>query len=135
MPLQSIDLIADYHAHIYFDNAEQRHVAQALRDEIAQRFDVFVSRLVDKPIGPHPVPMFEIAFDPSMFATIVPWLVSFQQIDGVEYIDSETAEGPLPFKRDRTYTRAAISFDHIAPDTSTLPSLPSINTDGALMEP
>jgi aromatic ring-cleaving dioxygenase len=75
MPLQSIDLIADYHAHIYFDNAEQRHVAQALRDEIAQRFDVFVSRLVDKPIGPHPVPMFEIAFDSSMFATIVPWLM------------------------------------------------------------
>jgi hypothetical protein len=65
----------------------------------------------------------------------VPWVVTFQQIDGVEYIDSETAEGPLPFKRDRTYTRAAISFDHIAPDTSTLPSLPSINTDGALMEP
>jgi aromatic ring-cleaving dioxygenase len=75
MAVQSIDLIADYHAHIYFDGAEQRHVAQALRDEIAQRFDVFVSRLVDRRIGPHPVPMFEIAFDPSMFSTIVPWLM------------------------------------------------------------
>lgn len=67
--------------------------------------------------------------------TNVPWLVTFQEIGGAEYIDSETAEGPLPFKRDRTYTRAAISFDRIAPDTSTLPSLPTMSTDGALMEP
>ncbi len=75
MPLQSIDSIADYHAHIYFDGEGQRRVAQALRDEIDHRFDIFVSRLVDRPIGPHPVPMFEVAFDPSMFATIVPWLM------------------------------------------------------------
>src|ERR1700761_3173319 len=75
MPVRPIHLIADYHAHIYFDNAETRRIAEALRQEIAQRFDVFVSRLVDRPIGPHPSPMFEIAFDPSMFATIVPWLM------------------------------------------------------------
>jgi hypothetical protein len=67
--------------------------------------------------------------------TNIPWLVTFQQVDGVEYIDSEIAEGPLPYKRDRTYTRAAISFDRIEPDTSTLPSLPTMSTDGALMEP
>jgi DOPA 4,5-dioxygenase len=75
MPLQSIDLIADYHAHVYFDSAEERHAAEALRGELNQRFDVFVSRLVDRPIGPHPTPMFEVAFDPTMFATIVPWLM------------------------------------------------------------
>jgi DOPA 4,5-dioxygenase len=75
MPLQSTDTIADYHAHVYFDSAEERHAADALRGELNQRFDVFVSRLVDRPIGPHPTPMFEVAFDTSMFATIVPWLM------------------------------------------------------------
>jgi DOPA 4,5-dioxygenase len=73
--VQSVDIIESYHAHIYFDGAEQRRVAAALREEFGRRFQVWVGDLWDKPIGPHPLPMFEIAFDTRQFAEVVPWLM------------------------------------------------------------
>jgi aromatic ring-cleaving dioxygenase len=75
MATQSIDSIESYHAHIYFDGADQRRIAQEVRDEIAQRFPIFIGTLWDRPIGPHPKPMFEIGFSPADFAIVVPWLM------------------------------------------------------------
>ena len=57
-----------FHAHIYFD-ASTRPVAAAMRERFialtglgsAPQID-FVGRMVDGPIGPHPVPQFEIHF-------------------------------------------------------------------------
>jgi aromatic ring-cleaving dioxygenase len=73
--MQSVDIIRSYHAHIYFDCAERRRVATAVREEIARTFSVWVGDLWDRPIGPHPLPMFEIAFETHQFAEIVPWLM------------------------------------------------------------
>jgi aromatic ring-cleaving dioxygenase len=73
--VQSVDIIESYHAHIYFDGADQRQAASTIREEIARRFAVWVGDLWDKPIGPHPLPMFEIAFKTNQFAEIVPWLM------------------------------------------------------------
>lgn len=57
-----------FHAHIYFD-VQSRPVAAALRDRfrdlIAPGSDpqiVFSGKLVDGPIGPHPIPQFEVHF-------------------------------------------------------------------------
>ena len=53
---------APYHAHIYYAD-EERTAAEALRSSFADAEDVlFVGRMSDRPVGPHPIPQFEIQF-------------------------------------------------------------------------
>jgi aromatic ring-cleaving dioxygenase len=54
---------APYHAHIYYSDAE-RPVAEALRDQFAAgRPEVlFVGRMTDRGVGPHPIPQYEVHF-------------------------------------------------------------------------
>jgi aromatic ring-cleaving dioxygenase len=66
--------ITDYHAHVYYD-AASKATAAALRDTIAARFTVKLGRWHDDPVGPHPTGSYQIAFDPELFATLVPWLM------------------------------------------------------------
>ena len=62
------DSAAPWHAHVYYDDA-QRTAAATLRDRFAALTDassapqlLYVGRMVDSPIGPHPVPQFESHF-------------------------------------------------------------------------
>ena len=66
--------IRGYHAHVYFDPST-REAAAGLRDAIGAAFTVELGRLHDKPIGPHPQGMFEVAFAPDQLAQLLPWLV------------------------------------------------------------
>ena len=66
--------IASYHAHVYYEPATRQSAAQVRTDLIA-RFDVRLGRWRDKPVGPHPVPMFQVAFETNIFAEFVPWLM------------------------------------------------------------
>ena len=59
---------APYHAHIYF-SAEQRPTAAALRDRFRcltgageEPHILFVGPMRDGPVGPHPIPQYEIHF-------------------------------------------------------------------------
>ena len=65
--------IAEYHAHIYYDPAS-RDRAAVLRAAIEARFPVRMGGWRDMPVGPHPQPMFQVAFPPALFPEIVPWL-------------------------------------------------------------
>ena len=66
--------IENYHAHVYYDEIS-RHAAEVLREEIAQRFAVKMGRWREEPVGPHPQPMYQVAFEPKLFTAIVPWLL------------------------------------------------------------
>lgn len=53
---------APFHAHIYYDPAE-RAVAAALRDDFGRDPTVlFVGRMTDAGVGPHPVAQYEVHF-------------------------------------------------------------------------
>lgn len=54
--------IVGFHAHIYFDN-DSRDAAARVREGLAQ-FEVQLGRWHDKPIGPHPQAMYQVAFLP-----------------------------------------------------------------------
>lgn len=71
--LVATPVIRGYHAHVYFgpDSIAQ---ARALCEAAAQRFDVVMGRVHERPVGPHPDWSCQLAFAPAVFAGIVPWL-------------------------------------------------------------
>ena len=53
---------APYHAHVYFTD-EQRTAAEALKAEFeAKHFILFVGRMTEGKVGPHPIPQYEVHF-------------------------------------------------------------------------
>ncbi len=68
-------MIQSYHAHIYFRDADERARAEALREQIGARFLVQLGRWHDRLVGPHALSMYQVAFNPEVFAMFVPWLM------------------------------------------------------------
>lgn len=67
--------IEGYHAHVYYDPAT-RPVAERLREAIGAGFPAaLLGRWHDKPVGPHPVSMYQVAFPVEDFPRLVPWLM------------------------------------------------------------
>jgi aromatic ring-cleaving dioxygenase len=66
--------IVSWHAHVYFDPASTRPVAEKIRAGVAQRFRVQLGRWHEVPVGPHTGAMYQIAFEVAQFAELVPWL-------------------------------------------------------------
>ena len=62
---------APYHAHIYYA-AEERSAAEALRQALADAPEtLFVGSMTDRPVGPHPIPQFEVHFREASVASVV----------------------------------------------------------------
>lgn len=67
--------IESYHAHVYYTDAASRAAAASLREALEQRFQAEMGHWHDKPVGPHPLPMYQVSFAAGEFARIVPWLM------------------------------------------------------------
>jgi len=67
--------IDGWHAHVYFD-AATRAAAWSFRAAIESRFGdrVEMGRFHERPVGPHPMWSYQIAFAHAQFAEIVGWL-------------------------------------------------------------
>lgn len=74
-PMRDVSAIHGYHAHIYYE-PQTRPQAERLRAAMEELFpQARFGRWHDKPVGPHPSSMFQIAFPPELFATLTPWLI------------------------------------------------------------
>ena len=69
-----VTAIHAWHAHVYFD-PDNRAPALRLRERVGARFPAAVlGRWHAVPVGPHPSAMYQIAFGPELFPTLVPFL-------------------------------------------------------------
>ena len=71
----SPSIIASWHAHVYFD-APTRDAAWATRELVAAELAgrTQIGRFHEKPVGPHPMWSFQVAFAAAEFAHVVGWL-------------------------------------------------------------
>jgi DOPA 4,5-dioxygenase len=76
--MTNINAIKSYHAHIYYDPAT-REIAAQVRQQVSDHFLVQMGRWRDEPVGPHVRAMYQIAFDISIFSSLVPWLMLNRQ--------------------------------------------------------
>ncbi|MEG3939788.1 DOPA 4,5-dioxygenase family protein [Microcoleus sp. S36b_A3] len=89
MKADTIEIVG-FHAHIYFDS-DSRDAAARVREGLAQ-FEVQLGRWHDKPIGPHPQAMYQVAFLPPQFGKVVPWLMLHRE--GLDIlVHPETGDG------------------------------------------
>ena len=66
-------LVTGWHAHVYFD-PETTEPAKQVREAVEARFEVNMGRWHEKPVGPHPMWSYQIAFGPDLLGDILSWL-------------------------------------------------------------
>jgi len=67
----------DVHIYYFQENEENKKFAKELWERIRREFpELRIYRFWEKPIGPHPLAMFEVnIFTPAQFGAFIPWLV------------------------------------------------------------
>lgn len=97
-PIGDETKITGYHAHVYYDESTREKAAR-LRERIWNLFSpIEMGRFRDRPVGPHPQPMFQVAFSKELFPEIVPWLMYHR--DGLTILVHPEAEDAF---RDHAY--------------------------------
>ena len=54
----------NYHAHIYWKNSQERDIALSLHFQL-EEYGCRIGRVWDRPIGPHPLPMYQVYYNSS----------------------------------------------------------------------
>ncbi|MEM7523189.1 MAG: DOPA 4,5-dioxygenase family protein [Pseudomonadota bacterium] len=65
--------IKSYHAHVYFD-ADTIEQARRICQTAAEKFDLVMGRVHERPVGPHPMWSCQLGCSPLVFADLLPWL-------------------------------------------------------------
>ena len=92
--------IEGYHAHVYYDPAT-RPIAERLRQGIGTGFNVQLGRWHDRPVGPHPISMYQVIFALEELPRLLPFLMLNREglsilvhpVTGDDYVDH--ADFPL----------------------------------------
>lgn len=71
--MSAIDIITDYHAHVYFDQ-ETIDQARSLLTAAVDTFGVVMGNVHEKCVGPHPMWSCQLAATPEQFQALLPWL-------------------------------------------------------------
>ncbi len=110
--------IVGWHAHIYFNSPETRETALRLREQITTGWpSAMMGRVHDRPVGPHPIPMYQVAFAPELFATLAPFIAVNRQ--GLTVLLHPDTLRPLD-----DHTKNPLWMGEILPlDTSMLPEI------------
>lgn len=113
------DAIRGWHAHVYYDPAapETRAAADRLRAGIAADFpEAVLGRWHDRPVGPHPQAMYQVAFPPALFPSLVPWIALNR--DGLTVlVHPETGRQKADHLRHAIWLGAVLTLDaSVLPD-------------------
>ncbi|KAI4861578.1 DOPA-like domain-containing protein [Hypoxylon rubiginosum] len=94
----------DVHIYYFQTNETQTQYAKELWERIRREFpELRIYRVWDRPIGPHPVAMFEVnIFTPAQFGAFIAWLAVYrgplsvlihpntvEEVEGVSHLDIE----------------------------------------------
>lgn len=101
--------IPSWHAHVYYDDSS-RSTAAWLREALAERFAVRLGRWRDEPVGPHPEPMYQVAFSAEVFPEIVPWLMLNRRGLTV-FVHSETGDDLADHRDHATWMGRMLPLD------------------------
>ena len=73
--MSTLPTILSWHAHVYFDGTT-RDAAWALRERIEAELaeHIQMGRFHEKPVGPHPMWSYQLAFGAAQFADVASWL-------------------------------------------------------------
>ena len=64
-----------YHAHIYYDPAKTRSVAERVCAAVGDKFRVEIDGFRDGPVGPHPIANVLVIFKPAELERVVSYLM------------------------------------------------------------
>ncbi|KAL1842255.1 hypothetical protein VTJ49DRAFT_5733 [Mycothermus thermophilus] len=101
----------DVHIYYFQNNQQQTEYAQQLHQRIRREFpELRIYRFWDRPVGPHPVAMFEVnLLTPAQFGAFVPWLAVWRGPLSVLVHPNTVEEGvPEGEKELRNHTERAI---------------------------
>ncbi|KAM0322310.1 hypothetical protein ACHAQA_009600 [Verticillium albo-atrum] len=112
----------DVHIYHFQNNAAQVKHAKELWERIRREFpELRVYRFWEKPIGPHPVAMFEVnLFTPAQFGAFIPWLAIYRgPLSALVHpnTDEEGDEGAIEL---RNHTERAIWLGEKIPLDTTI---------------
>lgn len=97
--------------HIYYlqSNESQTKYAQELWERIRREFpELRIYRVWDRPIGPHPVAMFEVnVHTPAQFGAFIPWLAVWRGPLSALIHPNTTEEGSHGEIEERNHTERA----------------------------
>ena len=132
MTVRPVGEIASYHAHVYFAPEAEREAAMAVRDGVAERFAVRLGTVWDRPVGPHSKAMFQIAFAPALFASLVPWLMLNNRGLSI-LVHPNTANPKRDHLDDALWIGTALSLDgEVLPEQAEAELAGAVNTSPSI---
>lgn len=113
--------IREFDVHVYY-RADERPKAALLRDRFRDVFEskeVEIGGLIDRLVGPHPLPMFEVKFRRKDFERIHAWL-SENRGGHTVLIHEVTGDDPRDHTEGATWLGAPVDLDFSRLDPSPL---------------